>query len=162
MNAYRRISSGSSGWIPAAFLSTLLGSAGSVRADGALEARTAAEAAGRSMAREAGGWLQLGEDQREARARALPLTPLKSRELQILEQQERARLAETFQTQRWEIDRQRRMQRRGAGSAEIAPGREARMRGLLMRQDRELQGLRLRRGLDRRTWGNAAGGFGRR
>jgi hypothetical protein len=149
------------GWRWGALLIVLLGSAGPVSAGDPARARISMEAAGAFQAREAQGWLQLGQDQRAARARAEPLTPRQSRELQSIEQQERAGLAATLQTQRREIDALRLAQRRGPDPGLSGPGREARMRGLQMRQGRELDALRLRQGMGRQALGLPGGRAGR-
>ena len=143
-------------------LVALLGSSAPILAEGAADARAAAEATGALRSREAQGWLRLDEDRRQARARAEPMTPAESRRLQTREIQERTRLAETFQDQRRQIEALRRSQRIGSGSGGIRPSQEARTRGLTMRQGREIQELRLRQGLNRSIQGGTAGRFGGR
>lgn len=143
---------------PVFALVALLGVAGPVLAEGAAGGRASAEATGALRSREAQGWLSLEADQRQARARAAPLSPAESRQLQIEERQERARLAETFQDQQRQIDALRRTERLDSAP----PGQEARMRGLLMRQEQALQGLRLRQSMNRSIQRGAGSPFGRR
>jgi type II secretory pathway component HofQ len=131
-------------------------------AAGATGARIAPEATGLSTVREAKGWLQLDSDQRAARARTEPLTPLQSQQIQIRERQERMRLMETYQQQRREIDALRRAERRGSEPGGSRFDRGARKQGLMMRQDRELEGLRLRQGMERERLGIPPGPYRRR
>lgn len=145
-----------------AALIVLLGSVGPLPAEGAEGARIAAETTGVSPAREAKGWLQLDADQRAARARSEPLTPLQSRQIQIRERQERIRLMETYQDQRREIDALRRAERRGSELGGSRFGRGVRKQGLLMRQDREREALRLRQGMERERLGIPLGPYRRR
>ncbi len=101
------------------------------------------------------GWLQLGQDQREARRQAEPLTPQESRQLQIREHQEALRLRETLQAQRrraWD-----RVPRWAGKTHRAPPGYEVRRFGEELRQGRELEALRLRQGLDRRIQGTPPG-----
>jgi len=105
----------------------------------------------------AGGWLQLDQEQATLRRRAEPLTPRESLQLDSREQQERLRLRETLQTQEWEYDQARRTGRRAAGSGISQPGDRSRLRGIEMRQERELEALRLRRQIDRRIQGTPPG-----
>jgi hypothetical protein len=114
-------------------------------AEPALDARAAA--AGRQQA--AGGWLQLEQDQRAVRRQAEPMTPPQSRQLEIQAQQERLELRSTLQDQQRERDRAARTARRAADPGALPPGQGARALGLQLRQGRELEALRLRRGLDR-------------
>jgi len=130
-------------------LATLLGCVFPVVARG--EGPTAVtRALGAQQERAAAGWLKLESDQRIERARAAPLTPLESQQLQVLEQQERARYREQLQTQERELttlDRQERQSRNGtlAGPSPEA----ARLQSRLMEQQRASSGLDLRRQMDR-------------
>ncbi|WP_295585490.1 hypothetical protein [uncultured Lamprocystis sp.] len=114
-------------------------------AEPALNARAAA--AGRQQA--AGGWLQLEQDQRAVRRQAEPMTPPQSQQLEIQAQQERLRLRGTLQDQQRERDQATRARPRAADPGTLPPGQGARALGLQLRQARELEALRLRRGLDR-------------
>jgi hypothetical protein len=107
--------------------------------------------------RAAGGWLQLDQEQASARRQAGPLTPRESLQLDAREQQERLRLRETLQTQEWEHNQARRTERRAEGSGVAEPGSRSRPRGIEMRQERELEALRLRRQIDRRIQGTPPG-----
>jgi len=114
-------------------------------AEPARDARAAAD--GRQQA--AGGWLQLEQDQRAVRRQAEPMTPPQSRQLEIQAQQERLRLRGTLGDQQRERDQATRARRRAADPNALAPAQGARALGLQLRQGRELEALRLRRGLDR-------------
>jgi hypothetical protein len=114
-------------------------------AEPALDARAAA--AGRQQA--AGGWLQLEQDQRAVRRQAEPMTPPQSQQLEIQAQQERLELRGTLQDQQRELDQAARARSRAADPGTSPPGQGARALGLQLRQARELDALRLRRGLDR-------------
>ncbi len=114
-------------------------------AEPALDARAAA--AGRQQA--AGGWLQLEQDQQAVRRQVEPMTPPQSQQLEIQAQQERLELRGTLQDQQRERDQAAGARRRGADSGTMPPGPGARALGLQLHQARELDALRLRRGLDR-------------
>lgn len=141
----------------------LLGLAGAFAASPAVGADAgpdsgigAAQARGWARAREARGWLQLEQDRRDGTAvptpgGSAPLAPAQSLAPQARERQARIRRADTYQDQRREIEDRVRAQRYGS-----RPAQGARTRGLLMRQDREVEGLRLREGIERRGQGIGA------
>ena len=130
------------GWMPA----------GAVRADaagsGVFLVRT--QAAGQS-------WLQLDQDQREARREAGPMTPAESRALQIREQQEAMQLRQALDAQRAAEDALSRERRRQLDPPAAPALPDARSFSLRMEQARELETLRLRQDLQRRIEGTPPG-----
>lgn len=114
--------------------------------------------AGAQQERAAAGWLKLESGQRVARERAAPLTPLESQQLQVIEQQERARYREQLQTQERELTTLNRQERQAGNGALAGPSPEAaRLQGRLMEQRRANSGLDLRRQMDRLIQGAPAG-----
>lgn len=123
------------------------------RADGAVAARVAAVQV--QLAQQ--GWLQLDQDQRDARHQAGPMTPAESRALQTREQQESMQLRQTLDAQRQERDALERSRRRRLDHYGAPRAPDTRSYGVQMNQSRERQSLRLRQDLNRRIEGTPPG-----
>jgi hypothetical protein len=118
----------------------------------------ATRASGAQRQRAAAGWLQLETDQRVSRERVTPLTPLESQQLQVIEQQERARYREQLQTQERELTILDRQERQSEHGTLAGPSQEAgRLQSRLMEQQRARSGLDLRRQMDRLIQGTPPG-----
>jgi hypothetical protein len=119
----------------------------------------ATRASGVQRQRAAAGWLQLETDQRMSRGLAAPMTPLESQQLQVIEQQERARYREQLQTQGRELTILDRQERQLEDGKFAGPSPEAaQLQGRLMEQQRARSGLDLRRQMDRLIQGMPPGG----
>ena len=146
----RRRGRGGGDWVRWCIGAGLVGCVLAARAGGVGVGLSLAQAADQS-------WLRLEQDQREARREAGRMTPAESRALTSREQQEAMQLRQTLDAQRTAADALAGGRRAVPAAPAAPPLPDTRSFGLRMEQARELETLRLRQDLQRRTEGTPPG-----